>query len=135
LPVDLPILGTLILLTSGATVTWAHHSIVHARKGETIVATTLTWQLGLIFLALQAFEYSHAAYSISSGVYGTTFFMLTGFHGFHVLVGTLMLMLLTRRLIQGDFNEKQHFYFEATAWYWHFVDVVWVGLFLFVYIL
>jgi cytochrome c oxidase subunit III len=135
LPIDLPTLGTLILLTSGATITWAHHSMVHARRKDTVLATALTWMLGCIFLCLQVFEYSHAGYSISSGVYGSTFFMLTGFHGFHVLVGSLMLMFLSYRLSKGDFTSKHHFYFEATAWYWHFVDVVWIGLFLFVYVL
>lgn len=135
LSIDLPVINTLLLLTSGATITWAHHALLHNRRDTAILATSLTWQLGVIFLACQMFEYHHASYTISSGVYGSTFFLLTGFHGFHVFVGSVMLMLLTRRLITGDFTAKNHFYFEATAWYWHFVDVVWIGLFLFVYVL
>lgn len=135
LTIDLPVINTLLLLTSGATITWAHHAVLAGRRDSAIRATALTWQLGLIFLACQMFEYHHASYTISSGVYGSTFFMLTGFHGFHVLVGSIMLMWLTWRLAKGDFSPKHHFYFEATAWYWHFVDVVWIGLFLFVYVL
>ncbi|MFZ2587133.1 MAG: cytochrome c oxidase subunit 3 [Alphaproteobacteria bacterium] len=135
LTIDLPAINTLLLLTSGATITWAHHALLNGRRDTAIMATTLTWQLGVIFLACQMFEYHHASYTISSGVYGSTFYMLTGFHGFHVLVGSIMLMLLTRRLMKGDFSPQHHFYFEATAWYWHFVDVVWIGLFLFVYVL
>jgi cytochrome c oxidase subunit 3 len=135
LTLDLPIINTLLLLTSGATITWAHHALLHGRRDSAIFATTLTWQLGVIFLACQMFEYHHAAFTISSGVYGSSFFLLTGFHGFHVFVGSLMLMWLTWRLTSGDLSPKHHFYFEATAWYWHFVDVVWIGLFLFVYVL
>jgi heme/copper-type cytochrome/quinol oxidase subunit 3 len=135
LSLDLPIVNTLLLLSSGATITWAHHSVLHGRRSDAILATFLTWQLGVLFLACQATEYHHAAYTLSSGVYGTTFFMLTGFHGFHVLVGTLLLMMTHWRLARGDFTRHQHFFFEATAWYWHFVDVVWIGLFLFVYVL
>jgi heme/copper-type cytochrome/quinol oxidase subunit 3 len=135
LAIDLPIINTLLLLTSGATITWAHHALLHNRRSDAILATCLTWQLGLIFLACQAMEYHHATYTLSSGVYGTTFFMLTGFHGFHVLLGSLMLMFTHYRLAKGDFSRHNHFYFEGAAWYWHFVDVVWIGLFLFVYVL
>jgi heme/copper-type cytochrome/quinol oxidase subunit 3 len=135
LHLDLPIINTLLLLTSGATVTWAHHALLHNRRSDATLATFLTWQLGVLFLACQAYEYAHAAYTLSSGVYGTTFFMLTGFHGFHVLMGSVLLMLCHYRLSRGDFSRHQHFYFEASAWYWHFVDVVWIGLFLFVYVL
>ncbi|HEX2859886.1 MAG TPA: cytochrome c oxidase subunit 3 [Alphaproteobacteria bacterium] len=135
LSIDLPIINTLLLLTSGATITWAHHAVLHGRRSEAILATFLTWQLGVFFLVCQAVEYHHAAYTLSSGVYGTTFFMLTGFHGFHVFVGTLLLMVTHWRLTRGDFSRNQHFFFEAAAWYWHFVDVVWIGLFLFVYVL
>ena len=137
--IDLPIINTLLLLSSGATVTWAHHAILEKHYKEARLATFITWHLGVIFLALQAFEYYEAIHhmdlTLSSGVYGSTFFMLTGFHGFHVLLGTLMLMVAHFRMHKGDFTDKHHFYFEATAWYWHFVDVVWVGLFLFVYLL
>ena len=135
LELDLPLLGTLVLLTSGATITWAHHSLMLSRRADAILATFLTWQLGVIFTFIQAWEYTHAGYGLSSGVFGTVFYMLTGFHGFHVIIGSLMLMTLHNRLARGDFTRKQHFYFEAAAWYWHFVDVVWIGLFLFVYVL
>ena len=131
----LPIINTLLLLSSGATITWAHHSVLHNRRSDAILATFLTWQLGLIFLACQATEYHHAAYGLSSGVYGTIFYMLTGFHGFHVFLGSCMLMFLHLRLARGDFSRHNHFFFEGVAWYWHFVDVVWIGLFLFVYVL
>lgn len=135
LPIELPIICTLILLTSGTTVTWAHHALLNGRRPEAIFATFLTWQLGVFFLACQAFEYSHATFGFSAGVYAAAFFMLTGFHGFHVLVGSIMLMVCHKRLKSGDFSKREHFYFEAAAWYWHFVDVVWIGLFLFVYVL
>jgi heme/copper-type cytochrome/quinol oxidase subunit 3 len=135
LTLDLPVINTLLLLSSGATITWAHHAVLMGRRDSAIFATMLTWQLGLLFLACQMTEYHHAAYTLSSGVYGSTFFMLTGFHGFHVFIGSLMLMWLTWRLSKGDFSPTHHFYFEAAAWYWHFVDVVWIGLFLFVYVL
>jgi cytochrome c oxidase subunit 3 len=135
LHIALPTINTLLLLTSGATITWAHHALVQGDRATASRATKYTWMLGVIFLACQMFEYGHAAFTMSSGVYGSTFYMLTGFHGFHVLVGTLMLMVVHARLRSGDFTPKHHFYFEAAAWYWHFVDVVWVGLYLFVYFL
>ena len=135
LPIHIPVLGTLILLSSGATVTWAHHALLTNRRGDAILATFLTWQLGLMFTALQSYEYSHASFGFSDGVYATVFYMLTGFHGFHVFLGTCMLMFAHWRLQKGDFSRHNHFYFEATAWYWHFVDVVWIGLFLFIYVL
>jgi cytochrome c oxidase subunit III len=135
LPIELPILCTLLLLTSGTTITWAHHALLHARRPEAVFATFLTWQLGVIFLACQAFEYSHLGFGLSGGVYATVFYMLTGFHGFHVLLGSIMLMVAHYRLKNNDFGKTEHFYFEAAAWYWHFVDVVWIGLFLFVYVL
>jgi len=135
LPLDLPIINTLLLLTSGATVTWAHYALLSGNKAEAIKATKATWILGVIFLGFQMFEYSHAAFGLDGGVYGSLFYMLTGFHGFHVLLGTIMLMVVSMRFGKGDFTDKHHFYFEATAWYWHFVDVVWIGLFLFLYVL
>jgi cytochrome c oxidase subunit 3 len=138
IPVYLPVLMTLMLLTSGATITWAHHALLHNRREETIIATFLTWQLGLMFLGVQAYEYIHLHHEgvgLSSGVFGSVFYMVTGFHGFHVLIGSLMLMWLHWRLQKGDYTRHNHFYFEAAAWYWHFVDVVWIGLFLFVYVL
>lgn len=135
LDVHLPIINTLILLTSGVTVTWAHHAMLEGDRELTIKNIWATWGLGVFFLFCQMYEYGHATFGFDSGAYGSTFYLLTGFHGFHVLVGTLMLMVLHWRLKQKDFNQKHHFYFEATAWYWHFVDVVWIGLFLFVYVI
>lgn len=135
LHVALPIINTLILLTSGVTVTWAHHALLHRDYETAKFALLLTVNLGGIFLLCQMYEYSHAAFTISSGVYGSVFYMLTGFHGFHVLLGTLMLLAVLLRMHRGDFTDKHHFYFEASAWYWHFVDVVWIGLFMFVYLL
>lgn len=135
LPIDLPLINTLLLLTSGTTITWAHHALLHDNRKDAMLATKLTWILGILFLGCQMFEYSHASFAINSGAYGSTFYMLTGFHGFHVFVGTIMLMAVSARLAKGDFSSKHHFYFEAAAWYWHFVDVVWIGLFLFVYVL
>jgi cytochrome c oxidase subunit III len=135
----LPLINTLILLTSGVTITMAHHALkANARKallwwlGATIV-------LGALFLTLQAEEYIHAYHELNltlgSGIYGSTFFMLTGFHGMHVLLGTIMLSVMWLRCAKGHFSKDHHFAFEATAWYWHFVDVVWLLLFLFVYVL
>lgn len=135
LDIHLPVINTLILLTSGVTITQAHHALIKGERPVAIHYIWVTWLLGAVFLLLQMYEYGHAAFALDSGAYGSTFYMLTGFHGFHVLVGTLMLMVVHVRLKKGDFSPKHHFYFEATAWYWHFVDIVWVGLFLFVYIL
>ncbi len=138
IPVHLPVLMTLLLLTSGATITWAHHALLNNRREEAILGTFLTWQLGVIFLGFQVYEYMHLYHEgvmLNSGVFGSIFYMVTGFHGFHVLIGSIMLMWLHWRLQRGDFTRHQHFYFEAAAWYWHFVDVVWIGLFLFVYVL
>lgn len=135
LGVELPVINTLLLLTSGATITVAHHALLEGNKKQAKLFTMFTWMLGVVFLACQMFEYGHAAFGMQSGVYGTIFYMLTGFHGFHVFVGSIMLMVASLRLSNGDFSEKHHFYFEATAWYWHFVDVVWIGLFLFVYLI
>ena len=135
LHIALPTINTLLLLTSGVTVTWAHHALLHKEYDTAKFALLLTVNLGVIFLFCQMYEYSHAAFSINSGVYGSLFYMLTGFHGFHVLLGTLMLFAVLLRMYKGDFTDKHHFYFEASAWYWHFVDVVWIGLFMFVYLL
>ncbi len=138
IPVHLPVLMTMILLGSGVTITLAHHALLHNRREETLLMTFLTWQLGVIFLAIMAYEYTHLYHegvTLSSGVFGSIFYMVTGFHGFHVLIGSLMLMWVHWRLQRGDFTRHNHFYFEAAAWYWHFVDVVWIGLFLFIYVL
>ncbi|MGQ4660913.1 cytochrome c oxidase subunit 3 [Lysobacter sp. F6437] len=135
----LPLLNTLILLTSGATVTAAHHALKAGHRKSLLVWLGATVLLGCVFLFFQAEEYIHA-YSelnltLGSGIYGSTFFMLTGFHGLHVTLGTIMLAIIWFRCLKGHFDKDNHFAFEAVAWYWHFVDVVWLGLFLFVYVL
>jgi cytochrome c oxidase subunit 3 len=129
----IPFVNTLILLTSGVTVTWAHHEILAGQRRKAIQAMWLTIALGMSFTALQAYEYIHAPFSISGGIYGSTFFMATGFHGFHVIVGTCFLSVCQWRLYRGHFKPDHHFGFEAAAWYWHFVDVVWLFLFTSVY--
>lgn len=135
LALTIPVLNTLLLLSSGATITWAHYALTGGDMKTARNMTFITFLLGFIFLGFQMFEYGHALFDFDSGVYGSMFYMLTGFHGFHVLVGSLMLAVLYKRLKSGDFNEKNHFYFEAAAWYWHFVDVVWVGLFISIYLI
>ena len=135
----LPLLNTLILLTSGVTVTIAHHALKAGHRKQLIVFLGLTVLLGATFLFFQAEEYIHAYtelnLTLGSGIYGSTFFMLTGFHGAHVTLGTIMLLVIWFRCLKGHFTGEDHFAFEAVAWYWHFVDVVWLGLFLFVYVL
>jgi cytochrome c oxidase subunit III len=136
-PWPLPTINTALLLSSGVTLTIAHHALIADRRGKAIAFMWLTVLLGLSFLIVQGYEYTHA-YSelnlkLSSGAYGTTFFMLTGFHGFHVFVGMLMLLFITLRLHKGHFTPRRHFGFEGAAWYWHFVDVVWLGLYIVVY--
>ncbi|MFQ5984672.1 MAG: cytochrome c oxidase subunit 3 [Alphaproteobacteria bacterium] len=132
-PWDVPFLNTLILLSSGATVTWAHHEIREDNRRLALQALTLTIVLGIAFTSLQAMEYAHAPFSFRGGIYGTTFFMATGFHGFHVIVGTCFLTVCLWRLYKGHFKPDHHFGFEAAAWYWHFVDVVWLFLFTSIY--
>ena len=134
---SLPTVNTLILLTSGVTLTIAHHALLTDNRAKTIRFMWVTVLLGILFLVLQGYEYHHA-YSemnlkLSSGIYGSTFFMLTGFHGFHVFLGMLMLTFITLRLQNGHFTSKRHFGFEGAAWYWHFVDVVWLLLYILVY--
>jgi len=136
-PWPLPTINTGLLLTSGVTLTIAHHALLAGQRGKTIAFMWITVLLGITFLCVQGYEYSHA-YSelnlkLSSGIYGSTFFMLTGFHGFHVFVGMLMLLFITLRLQKGHFTKDRHFGFEGAAWYWHFVDVVWLGLYIVVY--
>jgi cytochrome c oxidase subunit 3 len=135
----LPFLNTLILLTSGVTCTWAHHGLLAKNRDQLIKGLMATVALGFLFVIFQAIEY-HEAYTemgltLGSGVYGSTFFMLTGFHGFHVCVGAIILSVVLFRSTQGHFKPENHFAFEAAAWYWHFVDVVWLGLFIFVYLM
>jgi cytochrome c oxidase subunit III len=136
-PWPIPTINTLLLLTSGVTLTIAHHALIAGQRSKTIFWMWATVLLGITFLGFQGYEYTHA-YSelnlkLTSGVYGSTFYLLTGFHGFHVFVGMLMLLFITLRLHKGHFTPQRHFGFEGAAWYWHFVDVVWLGLYIIVY--
>ena len=137
-PFHLPLVNTLILLTSGTTVTWAHHALLNNDRKGLVNGLILTVLLGLTFTGVQAWEYGHALFAFSNAnggnIYGSTFFMATGFHGFHVIIGTIFLIVCLARALKGDFTPQQHFGFEAAAWYWHFVDVVWLFLFAAVYI-
>ena len=129
----LPLLMTMILLLSGCTVTWAHYAIVKGHNAQASKALGITVILGTIFLGFQVYEYAHAHFGFAEGIYPSTFFMATGFHGFHVLVGTIFLFVCWLRCKKGHFTPEQHFGFEAAAWYWHFVDVVWLFLFIAIY--
>ena len=133
----IPAMNTLILLSSGATITWAHWGLKQDNQTQLVRGLFATIALGLLFVGLQAWEYRHAYHELNltlhSGVYGSTFYMLTGFHGFHVTLGAIMLMAVLARAMKSHFSVHNHFAFEAVAWYWHFVDVVWLGLFVFVY--
>ena len=135
--IGIPALNTAILLTSGLTVTLAHHALRAGERGKLTVFLALTFLLGFTFVGFQAHEYGEAyrqlGLRLSTGIYGSTFFMLTGFHGLHVTVGAIMLLVIWLRVLRGHFTPNRHFAFEAVAWYWHFVDVVWLGLFIFVY--
>jgi cytochrome c oxidase subunit III len=133
-PLHLPLYNTIILLLSGTTVTWAHHALLHNDRKGLVNGLILTVGLGVIFSAVQAYEYAHAPFAFKDSLYGATFFMATGFHGFHVLIGTIFLAVCLFRALKGHFTPQQHFGFEAAAWYWHFVDVVWLFLFACVYI-
>jgi cytochrome c oxidase subunit III len=134
---SLPAVNTAILLTSGVTVTIAHHALRSGKRGVLTVFLGLTFLLGFLFVGLQSHEYGEAykelGLKLSTGIYGSTFFMLTGFHGLHVTIGAIMLLVIWLRVLKGHFTPEHHFAFEAVAWYWHFVDVVWLGLFVFVY--
>ncbi len=132
-PWGLPAINTLLLLTSGATLTWAHWGLMKNNRNQLTIGLVLTIALGVAFLTLQAHEYAEAAFTIKSGIYGATFYMLTGFHGLHVTMGAIMLTIILLRVRSGHFDAHNHFGFEAVAWYWHFVDVVWLFLFIFVY--
>lgn len=132
-PFDLPLLMTMILLLSGCTVTWAHHEILVGNTAQAVKALAVTVALGVIFLGFQAYEYHHAAFGFKDGIFPSAFYMATGFHGFHVLVGTIFLAVCLVRTMKGHFTPQNHFGFEAAAWYWHFVDVVWLFLFVAVY--
>nr|QBC73182.1 cytochrome c oxidase subunit III [Cocculina subcompressa] len=132
-PFQVPLLNTAVLLASGVTVTWAHHSLLESNRSGTVQALFLTVALGIYFTYLQAGEYLEASFSISDGTYGSTFFVATGFHGLHVLIGTTFLMICLFRTLFNHFSNTHHFGFEAAAWYWHFVDVVWLFLYLSIY--
>ncbi|MGB3165767.1 MAG: cytochrome c oxidase subunit 3 [Alteraurantiacibacter sp.] len=133
-PFSLPLLNTIILLLSGTTVTWAHHSLIHGDREGLKQGLWLTVGLGVLFTAIQAYEYGLAPFGFGGNTYSSAFYMATGFHGFHVLVGTIFLIVCLARTYKGHFTPKQHFGFEAAAWYWHFVDVVWLFLFVAVYV-
>ena len=134
-PWGLPLVNTLILLLSGTTVTWAHHALLENNRKGLIWGLAITVALGMVFTALQAYEYGHAAFKFSGHIYGATFFMATGFHGAHVIIGTIFLAVCLFRALKGHFSPKQRFGFEAAAWYWHFVDVVWLFLFICIYVI
>ncbi len=134
-PWHLPLINTLILLCSGAAATWAHHALAHENnRKDMATGLILAVLLGMLFTVFQVYEYSHAAFGFSGNIYGANFFMATGFHGFHVVVGTIFLFVCYMRLRAGDFTPEKHVGFEAAAWYWHFVDVVWLFLFAAVYV-
>lgn len=133
-PWDLPFINTLILLLSGTTVTWAHYAIIHNNRKDFIDALTITVILGFVFSLLQIYEYHHAAFGFKDGIYPSIFYMATGFHGVHVFIGTVFLLVCLLRAKKGQMDSESHLGFEFAAWYWHFVDVVWIFLFVFVYI-
>jgi cytochrome c oxidase subunit III len=133
-PLNLPLLNTLILLTSGTTVTWAHHALLHNDRNGLKIGLWLTILLGATFTGVQAWEYVHAPFAFKNTIYGATFFMATGFHGAHVIIGTIFLTVCLLRAYAGQFTPKQHLGFEFAAWYWHFVDVVWLFLFSCIYV-
>nr|AML26634.1 cytochrome c oxidase subunit III [Scolytinae sp. BMNH 1274720] len=132
-PLEIPLLNTLILLTSGLTVTWAHHSLMENNFNQSLQGLFLTVLLGIYFSILQGYEYMEAPFSIADSVYGSTFFMTTGLHGLHVIVGSTFLLICLIRLYNNHFSSTHHFGFEAAAWYWHFVDVVWLFLYISMY--
>jgi cytochrome c oxidase subunit 3 len=134
-PWHLPLINTLILLCSGMAATWAHHAIAHENNRQDMKwGLIIAIFLGVLFTAFQAYEYSHAQFGFAGNIYGASFFMATGFHGFHVLIGTIFLFVCLMRLLAGHFTQENHVGFEAAAWYWHFVDVVWLFLFASIYI-
>nr|YP_010158061.1 cytochrome c oxidase subunit III [Pygoluciola qingyu]QRG30008.1 cytochrome c oxidase subunit 3 [Pygoluciola qingyu] len=132
-PIQIPLLNTTILISSGVTVTWAHHSLMENNYKQAIYSLTLTITLGIYFSILQAYEYMESMFSIADSVYGSSFFMATGFHGIHVMIGTTFLAVCLIRQIKNHFSSNHHFGFEAAAWYWHFVDVVWLFLYISIY--
>nr|YP_010890527.1 cytochrome c oxidase subunit III [Plegadiphilus threskiornis]WIM51533.1 cytochrome c oxidase subunit 3 [Plegadiphilus threskiornis] len=133
-PMKIPLMGTLILISSGVTITWSHHSVLENNKSESIKSLIITIALGAIFTMLQLNEYYETSFCINDSVYGSIFFLSTGFHGLHVLVGTLFLMACLFRMIKDNFSMSHHVGYELAIWYWHFVDVVWLFLYIFVYL-
>jgi cytochrome c oxidase subunit 3 len=133
-PWGLPLVNTLILLLSGTTITWAHHSLLQNDRKGLVWGLVCTVVLGILFTTCQAYEYGHAAFNYAGHIYGATFFMATGFHGAHVIIGTMFLLVCLLRALAGHFTPQQHFGLEAAAWYWHFVDVVWLFLFSSIYV-
>lgn len=132
-PLEVPLLNTSVLLASGVSITWAHHSLIEGKRNHINQALLITIILGLYFTILQASEYFETSFSISDGIYGSTFFMATGFHGLHVIIGSTFLIVCLLRQLKFHFTSKHHFGFEAAAWYWHFVDVVWLFLYVSIY--
>jgi len=132
-PTGVPLLNTIILLSSGVRVTWAHHALISGDHKSGFLGISITVALGVYFTLLQAYEYYEASFRIADGAYGSTFFIATGFHGLHVIVGSLFLLVCTGRIFWGHFRASHHFGFEAAAWYWHFVDVVWLFLYIVIY--
>ncbi len=132
-PLEVPLLNTIILLSSGIRVTWAHHALISGNHNRAFQGLLLTVILGIYFTCLQALEYFEASFRIADGAYGTTFFVATGFHGLHVIIGTIFLLVCLVRIFKGHFRAAHHFGFEAAAWYWHFVDVVWLFLYITIY--
>nr|YP_010222646.1 cytochrome c oxidase subunit III [Sastragala esakii]UCC46109.1 cytochrome c oxidase subunit III [Sastragala esakii] len=132
-PMEIPLLNTMILLCSGITVTWSHHSMMESNHSQAKISLIITVMLGLYFTMLQAYEYMESSFCISDSVYGSSFFMATGFHGMHVIIGTTFLMVCLMRHMKFHFSSNHHFGFEAAAWYWHFVDVVWLFLYISIY--
>lgn len=129
----IPLLNTVILITSGVTITWAHHSLIFGDRKNTIIALISTILLSFFFTSLQTYEYIESSFTISDGIYGSTFYLSTGFHGIHVIIGTFFIIISFLRLLNHHFTKQHHFGFEAAAWYWHFVDIVWLLLFIIIY--
>jgi len=132
-PIQVPLLNTIILLASGVTVTWSHHRIIENNHSQAVSSLIITVMLGIYFTFLQALEYWEASFTISDSTYGSTFFVATGFHGLHVIIGTSFLLVCLLRILNNHFSSRHHFGFEAAAWYWHFVDVVWLFLYMSIY--
>nr|UGS80521.1 cytochrome c oxidase subunit III [Prolachesilla sp. PrspLA] len=132
-PMQIPLLNTIILLSSGVSITWAHHSLIKNNHFQTVISLICTISLGLYFTILQGYEYMEASFSMADSIYGSTFFMATGFHGIHVIIGTIFIMMSLARQLTSHFSKNHHFGFEAAAWYWHFVDVVWLFLYITIY--